>query len=181
MIALTEFYRNELAPSPAGLAAAIKGAFHNLDVRLAMEPGRWLVGPAGVLLAEVVLVKQTQPEPFVVLDAAMNDLVRPAMYDAWHGIVPVSAVDAVAPVRPTSVVGPVCESSDTFARSRLLPSLAPDARVAILDVGAYGVVMSSTYNARPLAAEVWVDKGGWSVIRDRQPTEALWEKERLPE
>ena len=93
-------YRNEPAPSPAGLAAAMKGAFHNLDVRLAMEPGRWLVGPAGILLASVVLVKQTLPEPFVVLDAAMNDLVRPAMYDAWHGIVPVSPIDAVAPVRP---------------------------------------------------------------------------------
>ena len=110
-------YGNEPAPSPAGLAAAMKGAFHDLDVRLAMEPGRWLVGPAGVLLASVVLVKQTASEPFVVLNAAMNDLVRPAMYDAWHGIVPVSPTDAVAPVRPCSVVGPVCESSDTFARN----------------------------------------------------------------
>jgi diaminopimelate decarboxylase len=174
-------YRNEPAPSPTGLAAAMKGAFHNLDVRLAMEPGRWLVGPAGVLLASVVLVKQTAPEPFVVLDAAMNDLVRPAMYDAWHGIVPVSATDAVRPTRPVNVVGPVCESGDTFARSRSLPPLAPDARVAILDAGAYGAVMSSTYNARPMAAEVWVDGGRWSVIRDRQPIEALWERERLPE
>lgn len=173
-------YRNEPAPSPAGLAAAMKQAFHNLDVRLSIEPGRWLVGPAGVLLASVVLVKQTLLEPFVVLDAAMNDLVRPAMYDAWHGIVPVSAIDAAAPARPCSVVGPVCESSDTFARNRLLPPLIPDARVAILDAGAYGAVMSSTYNARPMAAEVWVDGGRWSVIRDRQPIEALWERERLP-
>jgi diaminopimelate decarboxylase len=173
-------YRNEPAPSPAGLAAAMKQAFHNLDVRLAMEPGRWLVGPAGLLLARVVLVKQTAHEPFVVLDAAMNDLVRPAMYDAWHGIVPVSAVDAVAPASPATIVGPVCESGDTFARSRALPALAPDAVVAILDTGAYGAVMSSTYNARPMAAEVWVDGGRWSVIRDRQPIEALWERERLP-
>jgi diaminopimelate decarboxylase len=173
-------YRNEPAPSPAGLAAAIKGAFHNLDVRLAVEPGRWLVGPAGVLLASVVLVKQTPSEPFVVLDAAMNDLIRPAMYDAWHGIVPVSGTDAVAAATPTTVVGPVCESSDTFARNRLLPALAPDALVAILDTGAYGAVMSSTYNARPMAAEVWVDAGRWSVIRDRQPIEALWERERGP-
>jgi diaminopimelate decarboxylase len=173
-------YRNEPAPSPAGLAAAIKGAFHDLDVRLAMEPGRWLVGPAGVLLASVVLVKQTPSEPFVVLNAAMNDLVRPAMYDAWHGIVPVSPTDAVAPVRLCSVVGPVCESSDTFAKDRSLPALAPDAQVAILDTGAYGAVMSSTYNARALAAEVWVDDGRWSVIRARQPIEALWERERLP-
>jgi diaminopimelate decarboxylase len=173
-------YRNEPASSPAGLAGAMKAAFHNLDVRLAMEPGRWLVGPAGVLLASVVLVKQTPVEPFVVLDAAMNDLVRPSMYDAWHGIIPVSAADAVAAATPCSVVGPVCESGDTFARSRALPPLAPNARVAILDAGAYGAVMSSTYNARPLAAEVWVDNGRWSVIRERQTIEALWERERLP-
>lgn len=173
-------YRNEPAPSPAGLAAAMKGAFHNLDVRLAMEPGRWLVGPAGLLLASVVLVKQTPHEPFVVLDAAMNDLVRPSMYGAWHGIVPVSAADAIGVARPSTVVGPVCETGDTFGRSRALPPLAADARVAILDAGAYGAVMSSTYNARPMAAEVWVDGNRWSVIRDRQPIEALWEGERLP-
>lgn len=173
-------YRNEPAPSPAGLAAAMKQAFHNLDLQLAMEPGRWLVGPAGLLLASVVLVKQTAFEPFIVLDAAMNDLIRPAMYDAWHGIVPVSATDAVAPSNPATVVGPVCESGDTFARSRALPALAPNARVAILDAGAYGAVMSSTYNARPMAAEVWVDNGNWSIIRERQPIEALWERERLP-
>jgi diaminopimelate decarboxylase len=174
-------YRNERAPSPAGLAAAMKQAFHNLDVRLAMEPGRWLVGPAGILLASVILTKQSTHEPFVVLDAAMNDLIRPSMYDAWHGIVPISATDAIAPVRPTTVVGPVCETGDTFARGRALPPLAANARVAILDAGAYGAVMSSTYNARPMAAEVWVDGGTWSVVRDRQPIEALWENERLPD
>jgi diaminopimelate decarboxylase len=86
----------------------------------------------------------------------------------------------VAAARPCSIVGPVCESGDTFARSRSLPPLAADARVAILDAGAYGAVMSSTYNARPMAAEVWVDNGRWSVIRERQPIEALWERERLP-
>jgi diaminopimelate decarboxylase len=173
-------YRNEPAPSPFGLAAAMKQAFHNLDVRLAMEPGRWLVGPAGILLASVILTKQSAHDPFVVLDAAMNDLVRPSMYDAWHGIVPVSAIDAIASTRPSTVVGPVCETGDTFARGRALPPLAPNARVAILDAGAYGAVMSSTYNARPMAAEAWVDNGRWSVIRDRQPVEALWEGERLP-
>lgn len=173
-------YRNEPVASPEGLAATMRAVFGNLGVRLAMEPGRWLVGPAGLLLARVVLVKQTASEPFVVLDAAMNDLVRPAMYDAWHGIVPVSPVDAVAPAAPATVVGPVCETSDTFARSRRLPALARDAIVAILDAGAYGAVMSSTYNARPLAAEVWVEDGRWSLIRDRQPIEALWAQERLP-
>ena len=171
-------YRDEPAPLPAALAGAIRGAFHNLDVRIVVEPGRWLVGPAGVLLASVILAKHTQGSRFVVLDAAMNDLVRPAMYDAWHGIVPVSAVDAVAPVTPADVVGPVCESGDTFARDRMLPPLAAGARVAILDAGAYGSVMSSAYNARPVAAEVMVDGSDWSVIRERQSHADLWRGER---
>ncbi len=173
-------YRDEPAPLPAALAGAISGALHNLDVRIVVEPGRWLVGPAGVLLASVILAKHTGNSRFVVLDAAMNDLLRPSMYDAWHGIVPVSAVDAVAPVTPADVVGPVCESSDTFARSRLLPSLAAGARVAILDAGAYGSVMSSNYNARPVAAEVMVDGSQWSVIRQRTDPADLWRDERVP-
>jgi diaminopimelate decarboxylase len=134
-----------------------------------------------VLLATVVLTKQTQGTRFVVLDAAMNDLVRPAMYDAWHGVVPLAAADAAGPVAPADIVGPVCETGDTFARNRLLPMLQRNARVAILDAGAYGSVMSSTYNARPLAAEVMVDGDRWSVIRDRQTHEALWQGERVPD
>ena len=173
-------YRNQPAPSPAGLAGAIRAAFHNMDVTLALEPGRWLVGPAGLLLASVVLVKQTPLTRFVVLDAAMNDLVRPAMYDAWHGIVPVSAVDALGPLSAADIVGPICESGDTFARDRQMPPLAPGARVAILDAGAYGAVMSSAYNARPRAAEVMVDGETWTVIRERQTYEDLWAGERLP-
>ena len=170
-------YRDEPAPLPAALAGAIRGALHNLDVRIVVEPGRWLVGPAGVLLASVILAKHTQGSRFIVLDAAMNDLIRPAMYDAWHGIVPVSAVDAVAPVAPADVVGPVCESGDTFARDRMLPPLAAGARVAILDAGAYGSVMSSAYNARPVAAEVMVDGSNWSVIRERESHADLWRGE----
>ena len=104
----------------------------------------------------------------MVLDAAMNDLMRPALYDAWHGIVPVSAVDALGQPAPADVVGPVCETGDTFARGRMLPPLAPNARVAILDAGAYGAVMSSTYNARPLAAVAMVDGDRWDVVRSRQ-------------
>jgi len=173
-------YRNQPGPGPEALAGAIKAAFHNLDVRVALEPGRWLVGPAGVLLASVVLQKRAPDARFVVLDAAMNDLVRPAMYDAWHGIVPLSAADAVAPVSPADIVGPVCESGDTFARDRLLPSLEPGARVAILDAGAYGAVMSSPYNARPRAAEVLVDGSAWTVIRPRQTHAALWADEIVP-
>ncbi|HEY5300909.1 MAG TPA: diaminopimelate decarboxylase [Acetobacteraceae bacterium] len=174
-------YRDEPLPGPAALAGAIAGAFRDLDVRLIVEPGRWLIGPAGLLLAEVVLVKHAGARRFVVLDAAMNDLVRPSMYDAWHGIVPLGAADAAGAAEPADIVGPICESGDTFARNRALPPLAPGARVAILDAGAYGAVMSSVYNARPLAAAAMIDAGRWAVIRERQPVEALWRDERIPD
>ena len=174
-------YRNEPAASPAAFAGAIRTTLGGMDLSLAIEPGRWLVGPAGVLLASVILVKSTGNRRFAVLDAAMNDLLRPAMYEAWHGIVPVSAVDAVQPAAPNDIVGPVCESGDTFARARALPAVGRNARLAILDAGAYGSVMSSTYNARPLAAEVLVDGERWSVIRARQPIEALWAGETVPD
>jgi diaminopimelate decarboxylase len=173
-------YRDEPASLPAALAGAIRSALHNLDVNVLIEPGRWLVGPAGVLLSSVILAKHTQGSRFVVLDAAMNDLIRPAMYDAWHGIVPVSPVDAVAAPTPADVVGPVCESGDTFARNRLLPPLVPGARVALLDAGAYGSVMSSSYNARLPAAEVMVDGNNWSVIRERETHAGLWRGEQVP-
>ena len=174
-------YRNEPAMPPEAFAAAIAQAFAGMDLALAVEPGRWLAGPAGLLLTQVILVKQTGSRRFVVLDAAMNDLLRPAMYEAWHGVVPVGARDAVLPTSAADIVGPVCESGDTFARARALPPLMPRSRLAILDAGAYGSVMSSTYNARPLAAEVMVDGGRWSVIRARQELEALWAAERVPD
>ena len=173
-------YRDEPGADPVGLAGVLRAELGTLDVALVLEPGRWLVGPAGVLLASVVLVKRAGEGRFIVLDAAMNDLMRPAMYDAWHGIVPLDAVTALAPARPAEVVGPVCESSDTFARDRALPELAPGALVAILDAGAYGAVMSSTYNARPLAAEALVDGERWATIRPRQEITALWRDETVP-
>jgi diaminopimelate decarboxylase len=173
-------YRDELAPTPEALAGAIRAAFGGLGVRLAVEPGRWIAGPAGLLLASVILVKHTGERRFVVIDAAMNDLLRPAMYEAWHGVVPLSAIDARAPTGVADLVGPVCESGDTFARLRTLPPLRPNARLAILDAGAYGSVMSSTYNARPLAAQAMVDGARWTAIRERQPVEALWADERVP-
>ena len=178
-------YRNEPVPSPEGLAGALAGAFGELDVRVMIEPGRWLVGPAGLLLASVVLVKRDGDGRFVVLDAAMNDLVRPAMYESWHGIIPVGAADLVAQASPADIVGPVCESGDTFARDRALAPVAPGALVAILDAGAYGVVMSSAYNARPHAAEVLVGGAAgnapWSVIRPREALEAQWRDETIPD
>lgn len=173
-------YRDEAEGSPAALAGAIAATLGGMDLRLMVEPGRWLAAPSGLLLARVVLTKTTAGRRFAVLDAAMNDLVRPAMYDAWHGVIPVHAADARAPVAPTDIVGPVCETGDTFARQRPLPELLPGAVVAILDCGAYGSVMSSTYNARPLAAQVMVDGGRWAVIRPRQPVEALWAGESSP-
>jgi diaminopimelate decarboxylase len=174
-------YRNEPAALPAALAATIARAFGRLDVTVALEPGRWLVAQAGLLLAGVIQEKRAGGHRFVVLDAAMNDLVRPAMYDAWHGIVPVSAADAVAATSPADVVGPVCESSDFFARGRDLPAFGPASRVAILDAGAYGAAMSSTYNARPLAAAALVDGARWATIRARQPVENLWAADLLPD
>ncbi len=174
-------YRDEPAGSPTAFAAAVTQAFGGLGLELIIEPGRWLIGPAGLLLASVVLTKSTGQRRFLVLDAAMNDLLRPSLYDAWHGIVPLSPIDAAAPAAPVDVVGPVCESGDTFARDRPLPALAPQSCVAILDAGAYGSVMSSTYNARPLAAQVMVDGARWSVIRARQPHEALWAGETIPD
>ena len=174
-------YRNEPAPTPAALAGAIRAAFGELDVTLAVEPGRWIVGQAGLLLSSVLLQKHTGSRRFVVLDAAMNDLLRPSMYDAWHGVVPVGAADAAAPLSAADLVGPVCETGDTFARNRDLPQLGTHARVAILDAGAYGSVMSSTYNARPQAAEVLVDDGRWSVIRPRQAMETMWANESVPD
>ena len=169
------------APSLAGFADALAGTLGGLGLDLMLEPGRWLVAPAGVLLASVVLAKQTGARRFIVLDAAMNDLVRPAMYDAWHGIVPVSAADAASPAVTVDIVGPVCETGDTFARDRSLPRLSPEALVAILDAGAYGAVMSSTYNARPLAAAALVDGTRFAVISPRQEIAALWSRETLPE
>ena len=174
-------YRHEPAPSPAALAGAIKAALGNLGVKLMVEPGRWICGSAGVLLSSVILSKTTAGRRFVILDAAMNDLVRPAMYEAWHGIVPVSPTDFVAPTSFCDVVGPVCETGDTFARNRGLPPLEPGSLVAFLDAGAYGASMSSTYNARPLAAEVLVDGARFAVVRERQTQDALLAGQRLPE
>jgi diaminopimelate decarboxylase len=174
-------YRHEPAPSPAALAGAIRSTLGNLGVQLMVEPGRWICGPAGVLLASVIIEKRTGTRRFLILDAAMNDLVRPAMYEAWHGILPVAPTHHVAPVSPCDVVGPVCETGDTFARNRGLPDMEPGSLVAFLDAGAYGAAMSSTYNARPLAAEVLVDGARFAVVRERQTQEALLAGQRLPD
>jgi len=176
-------YRDEIALDPRAWAATIAEAFGELDVRLAIEPGRWLSAPAGLLLARVIDTKAMpggSPD-LIVLDAAMNDLARPSLYDSWHGIVPVAPFALHAPCTPHTVVGPVCESSDVLARARPLPRLEPETLVAILDAGAYGAVMSSTYNSRPLASQVVVDDGRMACVKPRQDIEALWAGETVPE
>ena len=173
-------YGDEPGASLAAYAGVLAESFGSLDLEIMVEPGRWLVGPAGLLLARVVLTKQAAPNPFLILDAAMNDLLRPAMYDAWHGILPISPHALAASLGLFDVVGPVCESSDVFARGRALPALAPGDGVAILDCGAYGATMSSTYNSRPLAPQVMVDADRWHVIRRRQPMEEMWHGEIVP-
>ncbi|ABQ29964.1 MULTISPECIES: diaminopimelate decarboxylase [Acidiphilium] len=163
----------------AAQAAMVRRVLGGHDLELIVEPGRWLVGPAGVLLARVTLVKRAGAERFVVLDAGMNDLIRPALYGARHGIVPVGAADAAGAPAPAEVVGPVCESSDRFG-THDLPELAPGALVALLDAGAYGATMSSTYNGRPFAAQVMIADGAPQLIRRRQTLDELWRDEIVP-
>jgi diaminopimelate decarboxylase len=172
-------YGDEPGISLAGFAATVKREAGDLGVQLLLEPGRYLLGPAGLLLASVILEKHAARR-FVILDAAMNDLLRPALYDSYHGILPVSPVDFQRPAAPADVVGPVCETGDSFATDRQLPPLGPGARVAILDAGAYGAVMSSPYNARPRAAAVLIDHGQIHLISPRQSLDDLWSHEIIP-
>jgi len=152
-------------------AGAIRDALAGFEGRVLLEPGRWLVAEAGVLLTRVVRIKQGQRRKFLILDAAMNDLLRPSLYDAWHDIVPL--VDESRPLQTYDVVGPVCETGDTFARDRELPECRADDLVMIKATGAYGASMASTYNSRPLAAEVLVDRGRYAVVRERQTFEEM--------
>ncbi len=167
-------------PSPAAYAATVLEAVGDLDLELAFEPGRLIAANAGVLLTRVI---QTHRRPsgrrFLVLDAAMNDLVRPAMYDAFHTIRPVRTPVPDAAEAPYDVVGPVCETGDTFARDRLLPELGAGDLVAIMSAGAYGATMASEYNSRPLVAEVLVKGAEFAVVRRRPTYEEMLERESL--
>jgi diaminopimelate decarboxylase len=171
-------YRDEAPPPLADYAALVKGIFGNLGVTLALEPGRSLVGNAGALVATAVAVKEGLTRRFLILDAAMNDLIRPTLYEAWHDIVPVVARAGAA--APVDVVGPVCETGDTFATQRMLAPIAAGELVAILSAGAYGAAMSSTYNSRPLVPEVLVRGSEFAVIRPRQSYAELLAQDRLP-
>jgi diaminopimelate decarboxylase len=150
-----------------------------LDVELGFEPGRLIAGNAGLLLTRVLYLNERADRTFLVVDAAMNDLVRPAMYEAHHEIWPV-AQKPDAPIRAYDVVGPICESSDTFAVERALPELKPGDLIAIMTAGAYGSSMSSTYNQRLLVPEVLVKEGDFSITRPRQTFEELLGTDRVP-
>ena len=174
-------YRGERPPDPADYAKMVREIFAPLDLALAFEPGRVLAGRAGLLVARVVYVKEGSGKRFVIVDAAMNDLIRPALYDAWHDIVPVRLPGPEAPTAPADVVGPVCETGDTFAVDRELPPLAEGDLVAFTAAGAYGAVMSSTYNSRLLVPEVMVAGDRFAVIRARPSFDALLSLDTIPD
>jgi diaminopimelate decarboxylase len=160
-------YANELEFSYADLAEAIRATVHGHGFAISIEPGRSLVADAGILLARATYVKDAGSMQFLVLDAAMNDLVRPAMYESHHDIVPVGEPAPGAAMVDYDVVGPICESSDTFAKRRSLPEARAGDLFAFATAGAYGATMSSTYNSRALVPEVLVDRGRFAVVRRR--------------
>jgi diaminopimelate decarboxylase len=171
---------NEPPPDPDRYGALATWITKDLDVKLIVEPGRLIAANAGILVSRVVYVKNGEAKTFAILDAGMNDLLRPALYDAYHEIVCVSEPSAATPRVRYDVVGPVCETTDLFARDRELPELKSGDLVAFLTAGAYGAVMSSAYNARPPAPEVLVKGGEWSIVRPRLTDDALIALDRLP-
>ncbi len=170
-------YEDEPTIDVFAYAAALESSLGSRDVELLLEPGRVLVGNAGVLLSRVEFVKPTESKNFLVIDAAMNDLIRPSLYQAHHEVVMAGPIHATAPQRVYDVVGPVCESADVLAHGRVLGAQEGDT-VAILSAGAYGFVMSSNYNSRPRAAEVMVDGSTVSLIRERETFDDLVRQER---
>jgi diaminopimelate decarboxylase len=172
-------YGAEQPPHPSELGRAVVERMRGRSERLILEPGRVIVGNAGILLSRVEYLKSTPAKAFVILDAAMNDLIRPSLYQAYHEILPVARRDP-GPTEAYDVVGPVCESGDTFARDRQLPRLEPGELVAIMSAGAYGFVMASTYNSRPRAAEVLVRGAEHHVVRRRETYDDLIAGESLP-
>ncbi|TNE40652.1 MAG: diaminopimelate decarboxylase [Alphaproteobacteria bacterium] len=170
---------NEPPPHPGEYAQMIETLMQGLDVRLLFEPGRMIVGNAGILVSQVIYRKTGANKTFVIADAAMNDLVRPTLYDAHHDIIPVQDPGSDTCVERVDVVGPVCESGDAFAKDRDLPPLAEGELMAILSAGAYGAVQSNTYNSRLLVPEVLVEGDRFAVIRPRPSYEDLLALDRM--
>jgi diaminopimelate decarboxylase len=174
-------YRDERPPEPDAYAHLVRVAFANLGLALTLEPGRVLAGPAGILVARVLFFKEGTTRRFVIVDAAMNDLIRPALYDAWHDIVPIRRPSPNAALALADVVGPICETGDTFAVNRNLPQLSQGDLIAFTAAGAYGAVMSSTYNSRLLVPEVLVAGDRFAVIRSRPSYDALLSLDTIPD
>ena len=171
---------NAAPPLPFDYGALIRRTVGHLGCEIEIEPGRLIAGNAGILLAQAIYNKRGAGRDFLVLDAAMNDLVRPAMYDAWHDIVPVVEPATDAPVAECDVVGPVCETGDTFARSRPLPPVAAGDLVVFRSAGAYGAVMASEYNSRLLVPEVMVQKDHFAVVRRRPDFDEMLGRDTIP-
>lgn len=172
---------NEAPPLPNDYGAMVKRVLGDLGCEIEIEPGRLISGNAGVLVSEVIYRKVTPDREFLIVDAAMNDLVRPAMYSAHHDIVPLAESPAGAPQVPVDIVGPVCESGDTFARQRDMPLVGAGDRIAFRSAGAYGAVMSSEYNSRPLVPEVLVRGDHVAVIRRRPTYEEMIARDSIPD
>jgi diaminopimelate decarboxylase len=172
---------NNIAPSPGAYAAVVRETLGDLGLKIVLEPGRVIVANAGILVARVIYVKRGRDKTFTVVDAAMNDLIRPTLYEAEHEIWPVSEPAAGAAPVVQDVVGPVCETGDYLALNRALPPLATGDLVAFMTAGAYGAAMSSTYNSRLLAPEVLVKGADWSVVRPRPTYADLIGLDRVPD
>ena len=172
---------NEAPPLPTDYGAMVKRVLGHLNCEIEIEPGRLIAGNAGILVSQVIYVKEGEDRKFLILDAAMNDLIRPAMYDAHHDIEPVIEPQAGADRAAYDVVGPVCESGDTFAKGREMAQMNAGDLVAFRSAGAYGAVMSSEYNTRPLIPEVMVNGSEFAVIRSRPSFDEIINRDTIPE
>ena len=171
---------NEPPPDPSAYAAVVKRTTRDLDCQLIFEPGRLIVGNAGILVTRVLYVKRGEAKTFVIVDAGMNDLVRPTLYDAHHDLRPVKEAPVGAPRLIADLVGPVCESGDFIAQDRPMTEPKAGDLVAIMSAGAYGAVQASTYNTRALVPEVLVRKGEWALVRPRVSVQELIALDRMP-
>jgi diaminopimelate decarboxylase len=171
---------NEPPPDPTAYAEVVKRATRGLDCKLIFEPGRLIVGNAGILVTRVLYLKRGEAKTFVIVDAAMNDLIRPTLYEAHHDIRPVVEPAPGARRTVADVVGPVCESGDFLALDRDVVEPVPGDLLAVMTAGAYGAVQAGTYNTRPLVPEVLVRDGEWAVVRPRLDADQLIGLDRLP-
>ncbi|MCB1398080.1 MAG: diaminopimelate decarboxylase, partial [Rhodobacteraceae bacterium] len=172
---------NDAPPLPVDYGAMVKRVLGDLECEIEIEPGRLISGNAGVLVTEVIYRKKAEEREFLIVDAAMNDLVRPAMYSAHHDIDPLVEAVPGEPLVPVDIVGPICESGDTFAKQRALPLLQAGDRIAFRSAGAYGAVMASEYNSRPLVPEVLVSGDHFAVIRKRPDYDAMIARDTIPD